>query len=152
MQAGDSIHRPQTLRSSISVTIAVIIVDLATKWLAAKLWSDQTTGLVTPSINNELALGTVSIDEISPVLVVVLCLFVAFAATYVIFLRKAWVSGAAFGLFAGGVLGNAIDRIVTGGVHDWLNLGVVIANVADFALLAGIVILVRAIWRVSDDW
>lgn len=39
---------------------------------------------------------------------------------------------------------------MTGAVHDWLNLGVVIANLADFALLFGLIAYLRAAWSAAD--
>lgn len=56
--------------------------------------------------------------------------------------------GIALGLVAGGAWANGLDRIRLGGVMDWLVLGGRLAfNVADLALLAGVVLGVAAAWR-----
>jgi lipoprotein signal peptidase len=47
----------------------------------------------------------------------------------------AWVPG----LLIGGALGNLADRLVFGAVHDWLDLGKVVVNLADLAVLIGLV-------------
>lgn len=65
--------------------------------------------------------------------------------------------GAGYALITGGVIGNALDR-VNGGVVDFLGFGPVVgekwafANLADFAMLAGVlvlgIVLIRArAWR-----
>ena len=46
-------------------------------------------------------------------------------------------------LLLGGALGNLVDRAATGAVHDFLVVGPVVINVADVAVLAGVL----AVWR-----
>ena len=46
------------------------------------------------------------------------------------------------GLFVGGILGNAIDRLVSGGaVHDFIDFGIFRNNIADMALSIGAVLI-----------
>lgn len=54
----------------------------------------------------------------------------------------------ALGLQLGGALGNAIDRIKTGYVIDFLHLeGVPVANIADISIVAGVLLLAFEIFR-----
>lgn len=48
----------------------------------------------------------------------------------------------ALGLFIGGALGNLADRIVRGAVVDYINIWTGSFNLADFAIVAGILILI----------
>jgi lipoprotein signal peptidase len=47
---------------------------------------------------------------------------------------RAWIPG----LLIGGGIGNLADRLLFGAVHDWLDLGVVVVNFADLAVLVGV--------------
>src|SRR5574341_1522721 len=52
------------------------------------------------------------------------------------------------GLMAGGALGNFFDRLVYGSVTEFLALGeMIVINPADIALLTGMVLMTRLIWR-----
>lgn len=48
----------------------------------------------------------------------------------------------ALGLFIGGALGNLADRIVRGAVVDYINIWTGSFNLADFAIIAGILMLI----------
>jgi lipoprotein signal peptidase len=50
-------------------------------------------------------------------------------------------------LLLGGAVSNLLDRAVTGSVRDFLPVGPVVLNVADVAVLAGVVVLAAATVR-----
>jgi len=68
--------------------------------------------------------------------------------------RRATLFG--LSLIAGGSIGNLIDRVVNGGVViDFMNVGVGkvrsgIFNMADIAILAGALVLLRLMWKDSS--
>jgi len=55
----------------------------------------------------------------------------------------------ATGLLLGGAVGNFVERLLLGGVSDFIDLGSVIINVADLALLGGTVLATVALHRAS---
>lgn len=68
--------------------------------------------------------------------------------------RGRWSSWAAFGLtlFIAGGLSNWVNRALRGAVVDFMNIGIGqvrtgIFNVADVAMMAGVVVLIAAEWR-----
>lgn len=57
--------------------------------------------------------------------------------------RRTWLKSVGLGLFIGGILGNAIDRLISGGaVHDFINFVIFRNNIADIALTLGAVLIV----------
>lgn len=84
------------------------------------------------------------------VVIVVLSLAVA-GAVVVMFCRAKsrpllWTIG--LGLFVGGILGNAIDRLVTGGaVHDFIDFVIFKNNLADIAITVGAVLFMLSMLR-----
>ena len=56
--------------------------------------------------------------------------------------RKSYWFTVGLALFIGGMLGNAIDRMITGGaVHDFINFVIFKNNIADIAITVGAVIV-----------
>ncbi len=127
------------------VLLATVAVDLATKALAHQGPYDGFP--IEPVRNDELALGVASFD-IGLLPLLALAAVSGFVLVYGFKLSRQSRSAAVFYcLLLGGVLGNAIDRLVTGSVHDWLDMGVAIANIADFFIVAGLAWFVVAAWR-----
>ena len=61
---------------------------------------------------------------------------------------------AAGALLLGGAVGNLVDRVVWGTVRDFLPLGPVVANLADLAVLTGLLLTLTSTWNPehpSDD-
>lgn len=68
---------------------------------------------------------------------------------YAAWLRRAtWVAALGVGLQAGGALSNLLDRFITGGANDYLNLTPTFTfNLADVFLLLGMTLAMAAIVR-----
>ncbi|MEM7092041.1 MAG: signal peptidase II [Actinomycetota bacterium] len=121
------------------IGVVLVIADLFTKWLAVRL--PDVPG-VDPHINDELALGVFSGDS-HPLVLVALGIGVVVVLGHLWWLRpKTHLADVALMLVVAGALANAIDRLVTGGVHDFIDLGFAIANLADFWLLGGLLIYI----------
>ena len=59
--------------------------------------------------------------------------------------KRTWFWTTGLGIFIGGVLGNAIDRLISGGaVHDFIDFGIFRNNLADIALTVGAIAIVLA--------
>jgi lipoprotein signal peptidase len=124
---------------------AAVVVDLATKALAHDGPYDGFP--IEPVRNEELALGVASFD-VGFVPLLALAALAGFVLLYGFRLsRESRTSAVMYCLLLGGVLGNAIDRLVTGSVHDWLDLGVAIANIADVFIVVGLAWFATAAWR-----
>ena len=114
------------------VIAAVVAVDLITKFTI--------DGVLNPGIawglGAELGWLWIAVVVVSFILVV--------ALVWWFFRRKKrnWLNTTGLGLFVGGILGNAIDRLVSGGaVHDFIDFGIFRNNIADMALSIGAVLI-----------
>lgn len=63
----------------------------------------------------------------------------------------------AFALLYGGILGNLVDRIIHGYVIDFLDFYIFgynypIFNIADMAIVVGIILIIIAIFKGEDKW
>lgn len=60
--------------------------------------------------------------------------------------KRTWLRTTGLGLFIGGVLGNAIDRLISGGaVHDFIDFVIFKNNVADIALTVGTILIMLSL-------
>ncbi len=113
------------------LTIAVLAVDLITKYTIPGI------------LNTGVAWGFGAQWSWLWVVVVILSAIIVVLATvwYLRTPRKSWWLSVGLALFIGGVLGNAVDRLITGGaVHDFINFVIFQNNVADLAIVGGAVI------------
>ena len=121
--------------------LGLVVADLATKAIATTVpdWP-----LIEPRVNTELALGVLSTESPTPVLVFVLACVAFVLLDLARRSRQSLLAAWSLVLVIAGGVANAVDRAVTGGVHDWLHLGPIVANLADVWLLAGLVGYVAA--------
>ncbi len=60
--------------------------------------------------------------------------------------KRTWFGTTGLALVIAGALGNAIDRLVSGGaVHDFIDFGLFRNNIADIALSVGVVLICLAL-------
>lgn len=151
---------PNSHRRHIAIlaaaTLAVVTVDLVTKAAAVEALAagPMHVGIFHLRLvaNRGILMGMLA----APVVLV----FAATLAVVVVAIRATRTSGAfvsiAFGLMAGGALGNLMDRFVerrgfpTNAVVDWLSFGGMTFNLADVALLIGVVMLLMAKGQARD--
>jgi signal peptidase II len=121
-----------------TIGLSVLLVDAASKAAALLLVSrDGSPGVILPVQNPDFSLGLASASM--PVMLAVSTLgilvfggYTAWAATRGV--MPAWIAG----LLIGGGTGNLADRLLFGAVHDWLDIGQVVVNFADVAVLVGL--------------
>ena len=139
-------HRPvkeyvmHVPRSTIGVGALVVIIDQVTKSLAALPWVRDEVPLVEPVANHALTLQIANAGRWTEVLLMAV-VFVGAAALVTRLCRRGAVGAVEVGLILGGALGNIIDRTVVGFVRDFLAVGPVVVNLADIAVLLGLVSL-----------
>lgn len=116
----------------LGVIVAVVTADLITKFTIAGI------------TNSGIAWG---LGANLPWLWIVITV-VAFVLAggvigwYVVSKKRTWLDAVGLGLFVGGVLGNAIDRLISGGaVHDFIDFGLFKNNLADIAITVGAVLV-----------
>ncbi len=124
---------------SASIAVCVLIVDAASKAAALVLASrGYGQGVILPIQNPDFSLGVASAGfpimlAVSTLGILVFGGYTARAAARGVL--PVWIPG----LLIGGGLGNLADRLIFGAVHDWLDLGKVVVNLADLAVLAGVI-------------
>lgn len=112
----------------VVLTVAVLALDLITKFTIP--------GILNPGV----AWGVgANVSWLWVVIVVFSFALVAMAVWWFFHTkRRTWLLTIGLALFIGGVLGNAIDRLVTGGaVHDFINFVIFQNNLADMAIIVG---------------
>ena len=117
---------------------AVAFVDLATKVVASGLVRGPGSGALVPLRNHELSLGLASVGFNATVALAAVGIAIAAALLFGPTRRgelAPWIPA----LILGGALGNLVDRIAFGSVHDFLATPWVVFNLADVAVLAGFV-------------
>ena len=123
----------------VGLTVAVVALDLITKLTIP--------GILNPGIS--WGLGA-TISWLWLVIVIGSLAVVGGAVGW--FCRtkqRTWLFTIGLALFVGGVLGNAIDRLITGGaVHDFINFVIFKNNLADIAICVGAgLVLLYIIWQ-----
>ena len=136
------------------LALSLVIIDQYSKWLAEKLLSEVGTIYVTPllnwtlSYNSGAAFGLLSqFGGQQRWFLAILSLSVSLLLIYWIPQQTRRLSLLSMTLILGGALGNAIDRIATGAVIDFISIHYqqyyfAIFNIADCAISIGAILLV----------
>jgi len=136
-EAGPPVGPSDLRRSMVMTAIAVVAVDQATKTVVP--WLDRTAPdpLIDPGLNPAYSLGVLHGPR--PLLVIGTLVAAVLAGTWAArSVRAGRVPGWAAGLLVGGALSNVIDRIVRGGVLDFIATPWIALNLADLAVVAGL--------------
>lgn len=131
----------RTVMGLVAGVVGIVAVDLATKAVAVALEGGSGDGAVVPVENPELALGIVGGGWSWMVVLSTVGLLLAVAMTAGPVRRGEmgrWIPAC----IAGGALANLVDRLATGAVHDFVATPWIIFNMADVAIVAGLVGLV----------
>ncbi|MBO4823364.1 MAG: signal peptidase II [Clostridia bacterium] len=117
---------------SLVVIVAVVAVDLITKFNFDGILNSG----IAWSLGADVPWLWIVVVVFSLVLTIVLLLWLLLG-------RRRWLKSVGLGLFIGGIVGNALDRLISGGaVHDFINFGIFRNNIADIALTVGAVLMV----------
>jgi len=129
-------------RRLLSTVVATVIVDVTTKSVAAHLPLGRRIGPFLSLHNHDFTLGVAGAPRMIMVLIMAVSLVVGAAAA----VRRVHSRGAApwaGGLLIGGAAANLGDRLLHGAVQDFIVIGPAVVNLADLAILAGMVTLCR---------
>ena len=153
-------------RLGLTVAVVTILLDQAHKWwmIAGLGMTEGDSFAMTPFLNityvKNLGVSYGMLTQDGPAGQRLLALFavVASLALTVWLARGATnkVMAWGIGLIIGGAIGNAIDRIVLGGVADFFSLHAFgfywyVFNIADVAIVAGVVALLYDSWVLSRN-
>lgn len=138
-------------RLGLSVALAALVLDQAHKWWMIAIYriGDKGRVPVTPFLdlvfvkNLGISYGVGSGQLGQPVLAAFAVLAAAVMAVWLARSATGWLMAASLGAIIGGAIGNAIDRLVLGGVADFFSLHAFgfywyVFNVADVAIVAGV--------------
>jgi signal peptidase II len=116
---------------------AVLVLDQATKLFFSADGAAAPVA-VTPVRNDRALLGVVGGGRL--VLSIAMAgLLLGFGLHLLRLVRDGRLAGWVAGLLVGGAAGNLVDRVLLGSVRDFLVVGNVVGNVADIAVLVGLV-------------
>ena len=129
---------PSAARSrSVLVAAGVIVADQATKLAAELLSGGQRHGPLVPVRNPRFSLGLAATTR--PLMLAAMAAGIALVVAYGIratghHAPPGWI----LALVIGGSLSNLVDRLLLGAVRDYLAIGHIVINLADLAVVAGI--------------
>jgi lipoprotein signal peptidase len=131
---------PDHSRTLLATIALVPAADLVTKTLVAALATPQDARVpLAPLMNSAFLLGLGRAGTATMVAIMAIGLAAgALLARRVVSTRAAALGA---GLALGGGLSNTIDRVLHGAVQDYLVVGTVVINLADLAVLTGLVMV-----------
>ncbi|MFN8037549.1 MAG: signal peptidase II [Acidimicrobiia bacterium] len=129
-----------------TIAVGVMAADLMVKWWATTVAVDGDHGHIVHTTNYGLAFGVANPPFVATVALVAAVTGLVAALTWRcvrIGDLEPWAAGA----LIGGAVGNLVDRLLSGGVHDFLRVGRLAMNVADVMILVGFVGIAMAAAR-----
>lgn len=130
----------------------VLVTDWISKWLASTTVKDRNYGPFTYQTNEELALGVVGFDAPPLLLATIALLATSVGIHATVLARRGRLGHCVLGLGLGGATANIVDRTFTGAVHDVLNIGPAIINIADLAIVFFLGCYVSVAWKLAGDF
>jgi lipoprotein signal peptidase len=126
------------LRQISAIAAAVALADAVTKFSAVHVAGHDRRGAILPVTNHDYSLG---LAHAAPTIILVTgaVLLIVIAATTVPAAMRGQLAAWIPGVLIGGCVANLADRALFGAVHDFISTRPVIFNVADVAILAGVV-------------
>jgi lipoprotein signal peptidase len=139
---------PRAVASRVGlVALVVATTDLLTKAVALSVAGRSwVPGWIDPVENPALSLDVASASRSATVAIASVAL-IAFGAACTVAVVRGWFSATVPGLLVGGSMGNLVDRVGDGAVHDFLRTPWAIINLADVAVLAGVALYASAMVR-----
>jgi lipoprotein signal peptidase len=128
---------PGARRRSVALAAVVVLADQATKLAAELLSHGQRHGPLVPLRNPRFSLGLAATTR--PLMLLAMAAGIALVAAYgVRATGRSTLLGWIPTLVLGGALSNLLDRLLLGAVRDFLAIGHLVINLADLAIVAGV--------------
>jgi signal peptidase II len=123
---------------SLLLAAGVILADQATKLAAELLAGGQRHGPLVPVRNPHFSLGLAAATT-RPLMLAAMAAGIALVAAYGIrVIGHHGLPGWILSLVIGGAVSNLVDRLLLGAVRDFLAIGHIVINLADLAVVAGV--------------
>jgi signal peptidase II len=151
-------------RLALSVALTTAVLDQAHKWWMILVYKIEERGRVVVMplldfvyvLNTGISYSLLDGKEYGWQLALAAFALVASVALWVWIARAAtgWLMAVSVALIIGGAVGNGIDRVTLGGVADffllhWQGYSWYVFNIADVAIVAGVIGLLYDSWQVS---
>ena len=133
-------HQPPrpAWRRSVVVAAGVVVADQATKLAAELLAGGQRHGPLVPLRNPSFSLGLAAATR--PLALLAMSAGIALVTAYgVRAIGRSALPGWIPALVVGGAASNLADRLLLGAVRDFLAIAHLVINLADLAVLAGVI-------------
>jgi lipoprotein signal peptidase len=130
-------------RRVVLVVATVMLLDQLTKGLAGLLPQQQATGIFLPLRNPQFLLGLGGSSAVLTMLAAMAGIVLFGGVAYRSAVRGR-LPAAIPGLLIGGALSNLVDRLLFGSVRDFIATPLIVVNVADLAVAAGLIGLALA--------
>jgi lipoprotein signal peptidase len=129
---------PAARRRHLALVAGVILVDQATKLAAELLSGGHRHGLLVPVRNPGFSLGLAVTTRL--LMLLAMATGIVLVAVYGVCAAgpralPGWIPA----LVVGGALSNLLDRLLLGAVRDFLAIAHIVINLADLAVLAGVI-------------
>jgi Signal peptidase (SPase) II len=129
---------PAAHRHTLPLAECVVLADQAAKLAAERLAAGHRHGLVVPLRNPRFCLRLAVSTR--PLMVLAMSAGIALVAAYSVHAsRRRMMPGWILALVTGGAASNLLDRLLLGAVRDFLAVGRLVVNLADLAVLTGVV-------------
>lgn len=138
----------ERLRLSVAIAFVVVGVDQLSKLWAKNAYASGRGELIPGLIelrgfeNKGVALG--KLWGIGQPLVILLILFIIGLSIYLVKTISKPYLWVTLSVLIGGISANLLDRIHSGGVHDFIGTSVIIFNLADVAIIFGAMAMIVA--------
>jgi lipoprotein signal peptidase len=132
-------HQPirPAWRRGVALAAGVVLADQATKLAADLLADGQRYGVLVPLRNPRFSLGLATTTR--PLMLLAMAAGIALVAGYgVRAAGRGGLPGWIPALVVGGAVSNLADRLLLGAVRDFVAIGHLVVNLADLAVLAGV--------------
>ena len=130
--------RPAAPRRSVTLAAWVVLADQASKLVAELLARGQRHGPLVPLRNPGFSLGLAATTR--PLMLLAMAAGIARVAGYGLCAAgRGGLPGWIPALVVGGAASNLLDRLLLGAVRDFLAVGHLVVNLADLAVLAGLI-------------
>lgn len=142
------------------IAIAVLIIDQLTKMIASTYLIDNILIIIPNFFKLEYALNTGAawsiLNNKQALLIIISIILMIILLMFNKKFKENIRNNIAFGLLFGGIWGNLVDRIFHGYVVDFLSFKIFnydypIFNIADIAVVFGIILLIIAILKGEDN-
>lgn len=134
----------KNIKKFIMITVLLLILDVASKYFFYDLQMGRESWVIDPMFNLGIA-RSIGL----PLIITIVISLLALVLFFIIYFRG-YINIIIAGFLIAGTLGNLLDRLVFGGVRDFINIRIrnfPVFNIADVFLNIGVILfIIKEIW------